>query len=167
MNGEVVAKKTRWAWAVGTFFGVGYMKPGPGTYASVATVLLWWAAGNLLHIEWHHLSVFTFLAMIAVTAIGVPASTKVAIEAGRKDPGFVVIDEVAGQLFALLMLSPTWVHGLLALVLFRLFDIFKPWPIRKLEKLEGGWGIMMDDVLAGFFAHLVFQVLLAFVPRLR
>ena len=167
MNGEVVAKKTRWAWAVGTFLGVGYMKPGPGTYASVVTVLLWWAAGNLLHIEWHHLSVFTFLAMIVVTAIGVPASTKVAIEAERKDPGFVVIDEVAGQLFALIALSPTWVHGLIALVLFRLFDIFKPWPIRKLEKLEGGWGIMMDDVLAGFFAHLVVQVLLAFVPRLR
>jgi len=162
-----VAKKTPWAWAVGTFLGVGYMKPGPGTYASVVTVLLWWAAGNLLHIEWHHLSVFTFLAMIVVTAIGVPASTKVAIEAERKDPGFVVIDEVAGQLFALIALSPTWVHGLIALVLFRLFDIFKPWPIRKLEKLEGGWGIMMDDVLAGFFAHLVVQVLLAFVPRLR
>ena len=160
-------KKTQWAWAVGTFFGVGYMKPGPGTYASVATVLLWWAAGNLLHIESHHLSVLTFLAMIVVTAIGVPASTKVAIEAGRKDPGFVVIDEVAGQLFALLALSQTWVHGLLALVLFRLFDIFKPWPIRKVEKLEGGWGIMMDDVLAGFFAHLVVQVLLVFVPRLR
>ena len=160
-------KKTRWAWVVGTFFGIGYMKPGPGTYASVATVVLWWGAAHLLHIGPHNLSALTFLAMILVTAIGVPASTKVAIEAGRKDPGFVVIDEVAGQLFALLALSPTWVHGLLALVLFRLFDIFKPWPIRKVEKLEGGWGIMMDDVLAGFFAHLVLQVLLAFVPRLR
>jgi phosphatidylglycerophosphatase A len=160
-------KKTRWAWAVGTFFGVGYMKPGPGTYASVATVLIWWGAAHVAHIGPHNLSALTFLAMLVVMAIGVPASTKVAIEAGRKDPGFVVIDEVAGQLFALLALSPTWVHGLLALVLFRLFDIFKPWPIRKLEKLEGGWGIMMDDVLAGFFAHLVLQVLLAFVPRLR
>ena len=167
MSGVVAAKKTRWAWAAGTFFGVGYMKPGPGTYASAVTVLLWWCAGNLLHIEKHHLSVFTFLAMIVVTAIGVPASTKVAIEAGRKDPGFVVIDEVAGQLFALLAPSPTWMHGLIALVLFRLFDIFKPWPIRYFEKFKGGWGIMLDDVVAGFFAHICLQLLMHFVPRLR
>jgi len=160
-------KKTRWAWAVGTFFGVGYMKPGPGTYASVATVLLWWGAAHGSHIGPHNLSALTFLVMIVATAAGVPASAIVAKQAGREDPGFVVIDEVAGQLFALIALSPTWVHGLLALVLFRVFDIWKPWPIRKLENLEGGWGIMMDDVLAGFFAHLVVQVLLAFVPRLR
>jgi len=160
-------KKTRWAWAVGTFFGMGYMKPGPGTYASVATVVLWWGAAHLLHIGPRNLSVLTFLAMIVATAIGVPASAKVAREAGKEDPGFVVIDEVAGQLFALIALSPTWVHGLEALVLFRLFDIFKPWPIRKLEQLEGGWGIMMDDLLAGFFAHLVLHLALNFVPAMR
>src|SRR5471030_3108123 len=140
--------KTRWAWAVGTFFGVGYMKPGPGTYASVVTVLLWWGAAHLLHVGPRNLSALTFLAMVVVTAIGIPASTIVAREAAKKDPGFVVIDEVAGQLFALLVLSPTWVHGLEALVLFRLFDIWKPWPIRKVEKLKDGWGIMLDDVLA-------------------
>jgi phosphatidylglycerophosphatase A len=133
----------------------------------VATVLLWWGAAHFFHISGQHLSALTFLAMIVATAIGVAASTRVAIEAGRKDPQFVVIDEVAGQLFALIALSPTWVHGLIALLLFRLFDIFKPWPIRKVEQLEGGWGIMMDDVLAGFFAYLVLQVLLAFVPWLR
>jgi phosphatidylglycerophosphatase A len=167
LSGEVVVKKTRWAWAVGTFFGVGYMKPGPGTYASLATVLLWWGAANLLHIGPHNISALTFLAMIVVTAIGIPASTIVAREAAKKDPGFVVIDEVAGQLFALLALSPTWAHGLEALVLFRLFDIFKPWPIRRLEKLSGGWGIMLDDLLAGFFAHIVLQLLLHFVPGMR
>jgi len=160
-------KKTRWAWVVGTFLGVGYMKPGPGTYASVATVVIWWGAAHGLHIGPHNLSALTFLAMIVVTAIGIPASTKVAIEAGRKDPQFVVIDEVAGQLFALLALSPTWMHGLIALVLFRLFDIFKPWPIRYFEKFKGGWGIMLDDVVAGFFAHICLQLLMHFVPRLR
>jgi phosphatidylglycerophosphatase A len=160
-------KKTRWAWAVGTFFGVGYMKPGPGTYASVATVLLWWGAAHVLRIGPHNLSALTFLAMIVVTAVGVPASTIVARQSTLKDPGFVVIDEVAGQLFALLALSPTWLHALVALVLFRLFDIWKPWPIRKLEKLEGGWGIMLDDLLAGFVAHLLLFVVRAFVPALR
>lgn len=160
-------KKTQWAWAVGTFFGVGYMKPGPGTYASMATVLVWWGAAHVLHIGSHNLSALTFLAMIVVTAVGVPASSIVAKQSMIEDPGFVVIDEVAGQLFALIALSPTWVHGLLALALFRLFDIWKPWPISLVEKLEGGWGIMMDDLLAGFFAHLVLHVAMAFVPALR
>ena len=160
-------KKTRWAWAVGTFFGVGYMKPGPGTYASVATVLIWWGAAHLWHIGPHNLSALTFLAMVVVTAVGIPASTIVARQSTLKDPQFVVIDEVAGQLFALLAISPTWVHGLEALVLFRLFDIWKPWPIRSLEKLKGGWGIMLDDLLAGFFAHVVLQVVMHFVPLMR
>jgi len=159
--------KTRWAWVVGTFFGVGYMKPGPGTYASVATVLIWWVAAHAFHVGLHNLSALTFLAMVVVTTVGIPASTIVAKQSTLKDPGFVVIDEVAGQLFALLALSPTWVHGLLALVLFRVFDIGKPWPIRRVEKLAGGWGIMLDDVLAGFFAHVVLHLLLYFVPRLR
>jgi len=159
--------KTRWAWVTGTFFGVGYMKPGPGTYASVATVLIWWGAAHLLHIGPHNLSALTFLAMVVVTAVGIPASTIVARQSTLKDPQFVVIDEVAGQLFALLAISPTWVHGLEALVLFRLFDIWKPWPIRSLEKLKGGWGIMLDDLLAGFFAHVVLQVVMHFVPRMR
>jgi len=163
----MVVRKTRWAWAAGTFFGLGYMKPGPGTYASVATVLLWWGAANGFHIGPHNLSALTFLAMVVVTAIGIPASTIVAHEAAKKDPGFVVIDEVAGQLFALIALLPTWVHGLEALVLFRVFDIWKPWPIRRVEKLPRGWGIMLDDVLAGFFAHIVLHLLMYFVPRLR
>jgi phosphatidylglycerophosphatase A len=160
-------KKTRWAWAVGTFFGLGYMKPGPGTYASVATALLWWCAANFFRIGVHNLSALTVLAMVLVTAIGIPASTIVAREAAKKDPGFVVIDEVAGQLFALVALSPTWVHGLIALALFRLFDIWKPWPIRYFEKFKDGWGIMLDDVVAGFFAFAVLQLLMHFVVRLR
>ena len=135
---DISGKKTHWAWAVGTFFGVGYLKPGPGTYASVATVLLWWCAAHGFGIGPHDFSALTFLAMVVVTAVGIPASTIVAREAVKEDPGFVVIDEVAGQLFALISLSPTWVHGLLALVLFRLFDIWKPWPIRKVENLRAG-----------------------------
>jgi len=160
-------KRTRWAWAVGTFFGVGYMKPGPGTYASVATVVIWWGLAHGLQLGHEGLFLATAIAMVVVTAVGIPASTIVAREATLKDPGFVVIDEVAGQLFALLALSPTWVHGLEALVLFRLFDIWKPWPIRYFEKFKGGWGIMLDDVVAGFFAHIVLQLLMHFVPRLR
>ena len=148
-------RKTRWAWALGTFFGAGYLRPGPGTYGSIAALLLWVAAAHVFHPSALTLAVATTLAAIAVTLIGIPASTIVAREAGRKDPGFVVIDEVAGQLVALTLIRPDWKHAALALVLFRLFDIFKPWPIRKLEALPAGTGIMLDDIAAGLFALLI------------
>ena len=148
-------RKTNWAWALGTFFGAGYLRPGPGTYGSIAALLLWVAAAHVFHPSALTLAVATTLAAIAVTLIGIPASTIVAREAGRKDPGFVVIDEVAGQLVALVLIRPDWKHAALALVLFRLFDIFKPWPIRKLEALPEGTGIMLDDIAAGLLALLV------------
>ena len=93
----------------------------------------------------------TLLISQSLTAIGIPAATLVAHESGREDPGHVVIDEVAGQRLTLAVCRPDWPHALLALALFRLFDITKPWPIRKLEALPGGWGIMLDDLAAGLF----------------
>ena len=84
--------------------------------------------------------------------LGVPAATLVERESGRTDPGFVVIDEVAGQWIALLGSPADWRHGVIALVLFRLFDITKPFPVRRLERLPGGWGIVFDDVAAGLYA---------------
>jgi phosphatidylglycerophosphatase A len=148
-------RKNRWAWALGTFFGAGYLQPGPGTYGSIAALLLWCAAAHIFHPGALTLAVATTLAALAITLIGIPASTIVAHESGRKDPGFVVIDEVAGQLVALILIRPDWKHAALALLLFRLFDIFKPWPIRKLEALPEGTGIMLDDIAAGLFALLI------------
>ncbi len=87
----------------------------------------------------------------------------VARESGREDPGHVVIDEVAGQLIALIGLSPTWLHAALGLVLFRFFDILKPPPIRQLERLPQGIGIMLDDVGAGIFALICGHLILHFV----
>jgi phosphatidylglycerophosphatase A len=159
--------KTHWAWALATFFGAGYLKPGPGTYGSAAAVLLWYAAAHIFAPSAATLAIATTLAAIIITAIGIPASTIVAREASRKDPGFVVIDEVAGQLFALILLPPDWQHALLALLLFRLFDIFKPWPIRRLEALPNGTGIMLDDVAAGLIALLLGALITHFVPHLR
>ena len=149
---QPAARKTRWAWALATFFGAGYLQPGPGTYGSVAAVLLWYGAAHLFLPGPIILALATTAAAVLITLIGIPASTIVARQSGRKDPGFVVIDEVAGQLVALILTPPEWPFVLLALVLFRLFDIWKPWPIRKLEVLPNGTGIMLDDVAAGLFA---------------
>ena len=152
-------RKTNWAWTIATFFGVGFLKPGPGTYASVATVALWLAAAFLLHHNTLHLLFATLIALALSSAIGIPAATRVALESGRKDPGFVVIDEVAGQLVALIAVRPDWPHALLALLLFRFFDILKPPPIRRLESLPRGTGIVVDDLGAGIYALIVVQLI--------
>jgi phosphatidylglycerophosphatase A len=155
-------KKTLWAWAIGTFFGAGLLKPGPGTYGSIAAVLLWFGAAHLLHPAPVALAIGTAIAALAATLIGIPAATIVARESGREDPGHVVIDEVAGQLIALIAIPVDWRHAAVSLLLFRIFDIFKPPPIRQLERLPGGTGIMLDDVAAGLFALLLAQIIHVF-----
>ena len=153
------SRKTIWAWTIATFFGAGLGKPGPGTWGSVAAVLVWAAIGMAAHATRQTL-LLTLLVGIALTiALGVPAATIAARESGRKDPGFVVIDEVAGQWIALLGSPADWRHGLIALFLFRIFDITKPFPVRRLENLPEGWGIVFDDLAAGLYALVVESLL--------
>ena len=149
------SRKTLWVTAIATFFGAGYLKPGPGTWASLAAVLLWLGAALTLHPSPHALLFALLAAIIFAIALGVPAATIVERQSGRRDPGFVVIDEVIGQWIALLACPADWAHGLVALVLFRLFDIVKPFPIRRFERLPAGWGIVFDDVAAGLYALVV------------
>lgn len=151
-------KKTLWAWAIGTFFGAGLLKPGPGTYGSIAAVVLWFMAAHVFAINATTLTIGTIIAAVVVTLIGIPAATIVARESGREDPGHVVIDEVAGQLIALIAIPADWKHAALSLLLFRFFDILKPPPVRQLERLPEGTGIMLDDVAAGVLALLVAQL---------
>jgi phosphatidylglycerophosphatase A len=141
-----------WAWAVATFFGAGLAKPGPGTWGSVAAVLLWAAYAWLAHPAPTTLLIVLLIGIILSIALGIPAATIAARESGRHDPSFVVIDEVAGQWIALLFCPVSWPHALIALALFRLFDITKPPPARQLERLPAGWGIVFDDVAAGLYA---------------
>ena len=154
-NGGVstsMQKRTLWAWTIATFFGAGLGKPGPGTWGSVATVLLWAAFAWLAHPGPHALLIALAILVGFALALGIPAASIVARESGRKDPQFVVIDEVAGQAIALLFSPADWRYGLIALVLFRLFDITKPFPIRRIEDLPVGCGIVLDDVAAGLYA---------------
>jgi len=167
MNSSDAAKtpfrRTQWAWIASTVCGAGLLRPGPGTYGSVAAMLWWMAAAHLLHPTLAHLALGTMLAAVIVTALGIPASTIVAHESGGKDPQFVVIDEFAGQLIALIAVRPDWPHALLSLLLFRVFDIVKPPPCRQLEKLPSGTGIMMDDIAAGVYALIAAHILTHFI----
>lgn len=163
MKPAAAIKKSRFSWLIATFFYIGYMKPGPGTYASAVTVVLWWAAAHLIPANW--LSLAALGVAVGVTLLGIPPSTVVARESGREDPGFVVIDEVAGQMIALIGAPATWNYLITSLILFRIFDILKPFPLRRLENLPEGTGIMMDDVGAGLYALLLLQLWIHFVAR--
>lgn len=160
-------RTTPWAWTVATFFGAGFGKPGPGTWGSVAAVLLWAAYTWLRNPGPLELSLALLCGIAISIILGVPAATITERESGRQDPGCVVIDEVAGQWIALVGSRASWRGALLALVLFRLFDIAKPFPVRHLERLPKGWGIVFDDVAAGLYALGVGWLLRHFIPSLN
>jgi phosphatidylglycerophosphatase A len=143
---------TRFAILLATWFGCGYSPKAPGTAGSVAALTI----AILLHefagfTGWHLLALAAVLFFPAVWAAGVTARVK-----QLKDPQIVVVDEVLGQWIALAGARPlNWKSYLIALALFRLFDIWKPAPVRQLEALPGGLGINADDVMAGIYAALV------------
>lgn len=147
-----------WATLVATFFGIGRMHPGPGTWGSAAAMLLWAALASQLPPSSRTPTVIGLA--VFVTLIGIPAATRVARAYATKDPQFVVIDEVAGQLIALIAVPLAWKTFLAGFILFRAFDIIKPPPVRQLEKLPEGTGIVLDDVAAGLYALAVMQLLL-------
>jgi phosphatidylglycerophosphatase A len=122
-------------------------------------VAIWYLAAWMAHPSSRALTFATVLAAAIVTAIGIPAASVVEKESGKQDPRHVVVDEVAGQLTALIFTPAGIGHAILALILFRFFDILKPPPVRQFERLHGGLGIMVDDVAAGFYALLVGLVL--------
>ena len=154
-----------WATLVATFCGVGHLHPGPGTWGSAATILLWWLLARWIAPASQPWAA-VLLALVAILA-GIPAATRVARASGRKDPQFVVIDEVAGQLITLIAAPIAWQSLLLGFILFRAFDIVKPPPVRYLERLPEGVGIVVDDVGAGVYGLAVMQTVLHFglLPR--
>ena len=121
---------------------MGYLKPAPGTWGSLAAAAVWWFLAPT------HLVPQLGLILIA-TAAGIWAAGRMERLGGERDPSIVVIDEVAGMWCALLAAQHVVWHYLVALTLFRLLDIAKPGPIRRLEALPGGWGVMLDDLAAG------------------
>ncbi len=149
-----------WAKLVATFFGAGRLKPAPGTWGSLAATLLWWLLASHLP---GSARIPAIVALIVIAfAIGIPAATLEARGCGKKDPSHVVIDEVAGQLVTLIACPIMWQALLAGFILFRAFDIVKPPPVRRLESLPEGTGIVVDDLGAGIYALIVLQLLLHF-----
>jgi phosphatidylglycerophosphatase A len=157
-HGVTTGAAPAWATLIATFFGAGRLKPGPGTWGSLATVALWAILAHFLPGSWL-IPANICLALLAV-AVGIPAATQVARASGLKDPQFVVIDETAGQLITLIGAPLAWKSFLAGFILFRAFDIVKPPPVRQLERLPEGTGIVVDDVAAGLYGLLVMHLLL-------
>ncbi|HSR07560.1 MAG TPA: phosphatidylglycerophosphatase A [Bryobacteraceae bacterium] len=137
---------------IATWFGCGYAPKAPGTAGSLAALVIAWAL--------HAYAGVTAMGMgwlaILLSIPGIWASDVVARESGGKDPQIVVVDEVVGQWMTLAGATAlNWKSWLLAFILFRLFDIWKPSPVRQLERLPGGLGIIADDAMAGVYGALV------------
>src|SRR5581483_1069528 len=159
-DAQMSSPAPRWATLTATFFGIGRMRPGPGSWASAVTMILWFLLTRWIPAAAQPWSA-ALLALLAI-AIGIPAATQVARATASKDPQIVVIDEVAGQLITFIAVPSSWKSLLLGFILFRGFDIVKPPPVRNLERLPVGTGIVLDDVAAGLYALLLMHVALHF-----
>ena len=145
--------------AVATGLGSGYSPVAPGTAGSAVGLLLYCGVERLtLGLQ--------VVVVLTLFALGVAVAGDVARRAGIEDPGIVVVDEVVGMWVSLLALPFTPIVALAAFVLFRIMDVFKPFPARQLEDLPAGWGIMADDVMAGIYANAALRLALLLFPRL-
>ncbi|MCS6930011.1 MAG: phosphatidylglycerophosphatase A [Saprospiraceae bacterium] len=153
MNGSKNLRSSWQAWVL-CGFGIGWLPLAPGTWAAALAALI--AAG----IEWLTPTFFPLVVALAVgAALGVGLANMSRIEAvWGKDPAPVVLDEMAGMWAALWVAPPEWWAWVAVFFLFRFFDIVKPLGIRHLEKLPHGWGVMLDDIAAGIYACISWQV---------
>ena len=149
----------RLAFAIATVFKAGYIPIAPGTVGSIIGLLVFW-----LIKDYASFTIEMFVAA-ALFFTGVWASTIVEQILERHDPGVVIVDEVVGMLVALMLLPPTITVMFVAFLLFRVFDIIKPYPARWCEQLSRGWGIMMDDVVAGLYVNVLIHIILWIVPQ--
>jgi phosphatidylglycerophosphatase A len=148
--------KNRISFLIASFFYIGCIPGAPGTYASIATTLIFFCVYFFSH---HILPELHVSAVCMITVIGILASSEVSRSSGIEDPSFVVIDEVAGQLLTFVFLPVNGLNLIAGTVAFRVFDMWKPFPIRRLEPLGSGVGIMADDLLAGIYGNLALRLL--------
>ena len=139
---------------IGTFFFVGYLPLIPGTFGSLAGILIYYFIKN-------NLTVYLITTLILIV-LGFITSQNLERDSQKRDPSCIVIDEVSGMLLSLLFIPFNLKLVIIGFLLFRLFDTLKPYPAGRLEKLRGGLGIMSDDLIAGLYTNFVLQVALRF-----
>lgn len=143
--------KERLSIIISSFLYLGYSPVAPGTVGTLGAVILFYLISGFS-------SLFYFFFIIALIILGVWVSEIARMRLGGSDPSSIVIDEVCGFLVTMFMIHPTMINTVIGFLLFRFFDILKPPPIRRLETLSGGVGIVADDVLAGIYANVLLQI---------
>jgi phosphatidylglycerophosphatase A len=146
------------ALAVATSLGVGYIPVAPGTFGSLAGLVVWWLLPTSLPVQ--------LIAIVVTFAVGTWSASLAEKHFSATDPGPVVIAEVLGMLVTLAGVGGGWQPAVAGFFLFRIFDIIKPYPANKLEQLHGGLGIMADDGMAAIYGNVVLRIVLAVVPRI-
>ena len=142
-------------------FGSGFSPVAPGTCGSLVACLVLYLLNLFVPSanDFYNYSFIHIILCISFTVIGIISVNKMEAEWGHDSPEFT-IDEIVGMWFTLLLIPFTWTTVLIAFVLFRFFDILKPFGIRSLEKVHGGWGVMLDDILAGIYANVLLHIIL-------
>jgi phosphatidylglycerophosphatase A len=148
---------TSLALAIATVLGVGRVPFAPGTFGSAAGLLIWAAMSG----SWAAQAA----AIVVVFVAGVWSGGIAERHYGATDPGAVVIDEVLGMLVTLFLNPVGWTGALVGFLLFRIFDVIKPYPANRLERFHGGLGIMSDDAMAAVYANILLRIVIALVPR--
>ncbi len=146
------------ALAIATALGVGYVPVASGTFGAAVGLLLWYVLPPSPMLQAG--------TIVLLFAIGSWAGTVAEDHFGARDPGAVVIDEVMGMLITLFLNPVGWKGALVAFLLFRLFDVIKPYPANELEALPGGAGVMADDAMAAVYSNLTLRAGLWLVARL-
>ena len=143
------------ALTVATAFGVGYAPVASGTFGSLVGLLLWAVLPDTISAQG--------VAIVLLCVVGSWAGSVAERHFGRTDPGEVVVDEVMGMLLTLFLTGVGWAGAVGGFLLFRVFDVIKPFPARRLERLHGGIGVMADDAMAAIYANVVLRIALALI----
>jgi phosphatidylglycerophosphatase A len=143
---------------IATGAGSGYAPIAPGTFGSAVGLIIYF-------LTWRWPASWQAGLLVAISLVGVWASTVAARHFGREDPGHVVIDEVAGQLLTLFLLGVGPLGAIVGFFVFRVLDIIKPWPARQFEALPSGLGIMADDLMAGAYGWIIMRVFVGVAAR--
>jgi phosphatidylglycerophosphatase A len=146
---------TRLGLAVATSLGVGYVPVASGTFGSAAGLVLWALLPSTLVVQ--------ATAIVVLFVVGSWSGSVAERHFGRTDPGEVVVDEVMGMLLTLFLTGVGWTGAVAGFLLFRVFDIVKPFPARRLEHLPGGVGVMADDAMAAIYANIALRAALALI----
>jgi len=156
----VKTEKLSFSTLLASLFGIGFIPFMPGTFGSLAAFGIY----MLIPASFWFYGQYILMGLLLVLSLAAVFISRAAEKILGEDAGSIVIDELLGYFVATLFLPHNWLIGLYAFILFRVFDIAKPFPIYRSQRISGGWGVVIDDLIAGLYANLLIQILIRIYP---